>query len=165
MTKMFCYRHPTVETSLRCNRCDRPICPKCAKKSPVGFRCPDCVREQEDKYYSGYNSDYFIASIVTLPIAGGAATLGTVLLGAWGFIGLMFAFVITPAVAGFIAEAVRWAVSKRRSRYLGHVVAGGMVIATLPVLFFFMIFGLFSLVAVPCIFIFVGAPTVYARLR
>ncbi len=162
---MFCYRHPTIETSLRCNRCDRAICPKCAKKTPVGFRCPDCIRAQEDKYYSGYNSDYLIAAVATLPLAGVTVTAGTVLLGSWGFIGLMFAFVITPAVAGFVAEAVRWAVSKRRSRYLGHVVASSMVIATLPVLLFFIVIGAVFATAVPCIFIFVGAPTAYARLR
>ncbi len=162
---MFCYRHPTIETALRCNRCDRAICPKCAKRMPVGFRCPDCIREQEDKYYSGYNSDYLIASVVTLPIAGATATAATFFLGSLGFIGLLLAFVMTPAVAGFIAEAVRWAVSKRRSRYLGHVVVSGMVIATLPVILFFIAMGAIFATVVPGIFIFVGAPTAYARLR
>lgn len=47
-----CYRHPEVETGLRCNRCGKPICPKCAQRSPVGFRCPDCVLELENRYYS-----------------------------------------------------------------------------------------------------------------
>jgi len=49
---IYCYRHPTVETGLRCNRCSKPICPKCAQRGPVGFRCPDCVIELEDRYYS-----------------------------------------------------------------------------------------------------------------
>ena len=48
----FCYRHPDVETGLRCNRCNKPICPKCAERTPVGFRCPDCIMEIEDRYYS-----------------------------------------------------------------------------------------------------------------
>ena len=49
---VFCYRHPNVETGLRCNRCNKPICAKCAQRSPVGFRCPDCVVEIEDRFYS-----------------------------------------------------------------------------------------------------------------
>ena len=41
---MRCYRHPDRSTSLRCSRCDRPICPFCSHDSPVGQRCPDCSR-------------------------------------------------------------------------------------------------------------------------
>lgn len=48
----FCYRHPDVETGLRCNRCNKPICPKCAERTPVGFRCSECIMEIEDRYYS-----------------------------------------------------------------------------------------------------------------
>ena len=35
----FCYRHPERETYVRCGRCDRPICTKCAMLGPVGMRC------------------------------------------------------------------------------------------------------------------------------
>jgi membrane associated rhomboid family serine protease len=51
VTPRYCYRHPQVETSLRCNRCNKPICLKCAQRTPVGFRCVECVLEIEDKYY------------------------------------------------------------------------------------------------------------------
>lgn len=39
-----CYRHPDRATSLRCSRCERPICPFCSHDSPVGQRCPECSR-------------------------------------------------------------------------------------------------------------------------
>ena len=40
-----CYRHPERETHVRCQRCERPICPDCMRQAAVGFHCPHCVAE------------------------------------------------------------------------------------------------------------------------
>jgi membrane associated rhomboid family serine protease len=41
----YCYGHPKTPTKLRCSRCDRPICGRCAIPAPVGQHCPECVAE------------------------------------------------------------------------------------------------------------------------
>jgi membrane associated rhomboid family serine protease len=41
-----CYRHPDRETGVACSNCGRPICHECMIVAPVGFRCPECVKEQ-----------------------------------------------------------------------------------------------------------------------
>lgn len=40
-----CYRHPKVESHVRCVRCDRYICPDCMREASVGHQCVECVKE------------------------------------------------------------------------------------------------------------------------
>jgi membrane associated rhomboid family serine protease len=41
----YCYGHPDTPTRLRCSRCGRPICGRCAIPASVGQHCPECVAE------------------------------------------------------------------------------------------------------------------------
>jgi membrane associated rhomboid family serine protease len=40
-----CFRHPKVESHVRCTRCDRFICPDCMREAAVGHQCVECVKE------------------------------------------------------------------------------------------------------------------------
>lgn len=53
----FCYRHPKATTVLRCGKCDRPICTRCAKFGPAGQRCPECARQNIKFSFRGFTHD------------------------------------------------------------------------------------------------------------
>ncbi|WP_194784993.1 rhomboid family intramembrane serine protease [Actinomyces haliotis] len=40
-----CPRHPDRVSYVRCQRCERPVCPECQVASSVGVHCVDCARE------------------------------------------------------------------------------------------------------------------------
>ena len=72
-----CYRHPDRESHIRCQRCDRPICPDCMRDAAVGFQCPDCVKEgakqtrQARTAYGGKRSaDPRLTTIVLMGVNG-----------------------------------------------------------------------------------------------
>jgi len=110
-----CYVHPDRPTNLRCNRCNRPICVSCAIQTPVGYRCRECIRGQQQVFETAGRLDFAIAGVI-----GGVSTaFATPLLSALGFWG----FLLAPVVGGAIAEIIRAAVRRRRSRRL-PLVAG-----------------------------------------
>jgi tetratricopeptide (TPR) repeat protein len=154
---LFCANHPTVETMLRCNRCSKPICTRCAVQTPVGYRCKECVGQQQAVFYTGGALDYVIGGAISLVLGGVASYLMT-LLGAW-----FFALILGPAVGIGIAELVRLAVRRRRSKYLWIVVAAGLVVGSLPALLL-ALFSLWSLVTLG-LFLLLAVGATAARLR
>jgi hypothetical protein len=71
-----CADHPDVETRLRCSRCGKPICPRCAVRTPVGMRCPDCA---------GTRSSVKANPAGTLTAAAAGLGVATVVGVGWGF--------------------------------------------------------------------------------
>ncbi len=154
---LYCANHPKVATMLRCNRCGKPICTRCAIQTPVGYRCKECVGRQQAVFYTGGAVDYVVGGAIAFVLGGVAAYLMS-LLGAW-----FFALILGPTLGIAIAEAVRWAVRRRRSRYLWLSVGAGMIAGGVPALLLalttfwaLLTLGLFLILAV-------GAAT--ARLR
>jgi hypothetical protein len=125
---LYCTVHPTVETTLRCNRCGRPMCIKCAVRTPVGYRCRECVREQQNAFFSAEMLDYLIAVGVSFVISFVAA----VLVAEIRF--FLVAVLVAPAVGGLIATIIWRLTKKRRGRYTSLAVGVGVVAGGLPFL-------------------------------
>ena len=70
---MYCTNHPDTETLLRCNKCGKPICLKCAVLTEVGYRCKECIREQQNVFYNAMTGDNWIAFAVAASVFSGAA--------------------------------------------------------------------------------------------
>jgi hypothetical protein len=128
-SKEYCTVHPSIETSLHCNRCGRPMCTRCAVRTPVGYRCKDCVRAQQDNFFNAQSLDYLIAGGVSLMLSVIFAGILSVI----GFFFLLSLF-ISPAAGGVIGTAVWRLTGKRRGRYTALIVGGGVVLGALPFL-------------------------------
>jgi hypothetical protein len=173
VVKATCFRHPDVTTRLHCNRCGHPICVKCAKLTDVGYKCPVCVQDLKARFFDGKWWDYLVASCIALPLSLLAASIFAFVIGSIGWFSWMIAFAGAPVASGFIAEAVRWGVGRRRSRYLACVAAGCLIVATVPLMLVLVIAaglagdilsGIYSLIE-PGILVVAGIGTIMARLR
>lgn len=168
--ELACYRHPDRSTSLRCYNCNRPICISCAKKTPVGYICPECQREAEDAFYNNKPLDYLVAALVSLPISLLAGYL-MVRFFSGGFLFFILIFFVSGAIGGFIGRVTKRAIGGRRGRYLPALVVAmmilGVVIPALPILLSIFLgspAGLLGLLG-PAIYLFVGAGAAYWQMR
>lgn len=121
-----CFYHPNRETTLRCNRCDKPICTRCAVKTPVGYRCKECVKDQQSSFYSALWYDYILALIVTIPLA----VIAAFFIPGVGWLTIF----VSPFAGMVIAEAVRLVVRKRRGRWIPLVVSLGIILGSAPII-------------------------------
>ena len=132
-------------------------------RTPVGYRCKNCVRTQQAVFYTATPTDYIVAAVITLPLAAIGQFIGPML----GF----FALFAGPIVGGLIAELVWRATAKRRGQYTWLVVAACMVIAALPALLGSLLpfgrAGVYSLIGLlwPLIYLVLAVGSAIARLR
>jgi hypothetical protein len=121
---LYCANHPDRETMLRCNRCEKPICYQCAILTPVGYRCKECVRQQQNVYYNAERFDLPIAAVIGFVLGAGVGALAYAFLNLIGWFSFLIAFFAGPAAGGLIAEAIRQGVRRRRARGMKWVAAG-----------------------------------------
>ncbi len=123
-TTLTCTFHPKRETQLRCNRCNRPICIKCANHTPTGYRCPECIRSQQKVFITTKWFDYPVAFAIT----GVISFLGSQLSLFLGFITIFIAM-----GAGFLVVwGVKKAINNRRSPLLKIVMISTTFLFSLP---------------------------------
>lgn len=158
-----CYRHPDRETSLRCNRCERPICVSCAKRTPTGYRCPECLREQAQVFVTAQIQDYIVGFLVAAVLS----AIASVVLANLGW----FILFLSPLAGGLIAEVVRRAVGRRRSPVLFRLAAAGValggLVPLLPSLFFLLMgggVGMLFAALWPLVYILLATSACYASL-
>ena len=142
----YCANHPETETGLKCNRCGKYICAKCAVSTAAGYRCKECIREQSKVFDTAEVQDYVIAFFVSMILSGLAAYISR-------FIGFFMLF-IAPGAGVLIADLIRRAVNRRRSKELFLTATAGVVVGALPFIFSFWVI----------IYLVLVVPTVYARL-
>ena len=160
----YCYAHPTRETSLRCKRCDRPMCASCAVRTPTGYVCKDCVRAQQKIFDTAMWYDYLIGFGVTFLLSLIASALAGFIASFLGFYMIFIAAAIGGGAGTFIANIALRAVSKRRSKSLFASCAVGVVVGALPVMaVLFFIGNILALISIG-VYIVVVTPTVYSRL-
>lgn len=152
----YCAVHPERDTELRCNRCDRYMCIDCAKRTPVGYTCRECVRGHENKFYQGTLIDYALVAAVSA--LGGALTVFVTSL-AGGF--LLIGFIIAPAIGGGAAQIALQITGRRRGRQSGTISAGALLLGGLAAgLLLTGTINLFSL-----IFLALAASACFARFK
>ena len=159
---LVCYRHPSRETGLRCAQCNRPICSKCAIHTPVGYRCPQCIREREDVFYTANALDYLLAGVVSL-ILGLLAGLFVPRLG-------FFVIFVGPFAGTLIGRMAFRAARRHHGRWLPHLVAAmvvaGALVPILPALLGLLLgqVNLFRLLW-PAIYLFMATGAAYYQVK
>jgi hypothetical protein len=158
---LYCANHPGTPTSLRCNRCEKPICTKCAVATPTGYRCPECVKGQQKLFDTTVWYDYPVAFLISFFLAG----IGSYLIRLVGGFWLIFIIFLAPAAGVLVAEVVRGAVRRRRSLHLWKVMAAGIIIGCLPMLLVSLIsFSVWSIL-IEGYFVISATTSAVARLR
>jgi hypothetical protein len=163
-TATYCYAHPTRETSLRCKRCDRPMCASCAVRTPTGYVCKDCVRAQQKTFDTAMWYDYLIGFGVTFALSLIASSLTGVVASFLGFYMIFIAAAVGGGAGTFIANIALRAVNKRRSKSLFISCAIGVVVGAIPVMVALLFMGnMLALISLG-VYVVVVTPTVYSRL-
>ncbi len=121
--RLFCYRHPDRETWVRCGRCDRPICPRCAVQGPVGFRCRDCGKPAFDPLTSFTP----VEAVGGLAVSAGGGLLAALVAAQIGF----FSIIVSYFAGRLIAEGVVRVTGFKHGRVMLVVVFAGIVAGAL----------------------------------
>jgi len=161
---LYCKNHPQTETTLRCNRCEEPMCIKCAVHTPTGYRCKDCINEQKKTFDTAEWYDYIIglisATILSLIASG---IINAISLFA-GFFMWFISIGIAGGAATLIGKITHRLLRGRRSKNLFLTSTAGIILGALPVILFFLLSGNYYSLIWQGIYLFVAVPAVFYSL-
>lgn len=156
------------EITLRCSKCGKPITPAEAVQTPIGYRCQECVKNQQKVFDTSRPMDFVWGFLVAAVLS----LIGSILTSVIGF----FTFLLAPAAGVAIAESVRAVIKKRRSKRLFRLISIAIILGGFPLIvinFFTLIarltagsFSLFSLLpfAYQILYLVLAVPSAYYRL-
>jgi DNA-directed RNA polymerase subunit RPC12/RpoP len=161
--------NPDEQTiTLRCSRCNKPITPEEAVQTPTGYRCRECVRQQQKVFDTSKPLDSLWGFLIAATLSFAGSYLTSVI----GF----FTFLLAPAAGVAVAEVVRAATGKRRSKRLFRLVSAGMILGGAPLILVnlfnlvlrlnagaFSLFGLLPL-GYQVLYLVLAVPSAYYRL-
>jgi uncharacterized membrane protein YhaH (DUF805 family) len=131
--KIYCANHPTVETSLLCNKCEKPICSKCAILTPTGYRCKECIKEQQRIFDTAMWHDFPLIFIVVAILSYLGSLIGGWISVRFGFYIIILAVFLAPAIGGVIAEIARRITGRRRSKKLFILAVIAAIVGCIPI--------------------------------
>ena len=117
---------PEEAPVLRCNRCGKPITPETAVLTPTGYRCQECIRQQQKVF----DNTKWLDVVIGFLVSGIISFAGSWFVPRLGF----FTILIAPGIGALIYKAVRLAVKQRRSKMLNSAILAGALIGSLPLL-------------------------------
>jgi hypothetical protein len=162
-TPTYCANHPGVETGLSCNKCGKPICARCAIRTPIGYRCKECLRGQQKVFVTAEWIDYLLG-FATAFILGLVASFLASLISRLSFIGWILIVIGSPTAGMIIAEALRRVTRKHRSHALFITISAAVVLSALPVITLHLLaLDIFTLIF-QGIYLFITVPVIYTRL-
>ena len=161
---LYCYIHPNRPTTLRCNRCERPICAEDAVLTPTGYRCKNCVRDQLKKFDTAEWYDYVVAFVAAAIGSGIASALVFIVSGFFFGIAVLF---IAPGAGVVIGNIVLRFIKNRRSRALFLTSAAGIVVGVLPaLLIIILLYGFRDFLPLiwEVVYLFMAVPAAYTQI-
>src|SRR5512133_2140541 len=103
-TATYCYAHPGRETTLRCKRCERPICASCAQRTPTGYLCKDCVSQHKKIFDTALWYDYLTGGGVTFILSLIASGLLAFVSSFIGFYMIFVSFAVAGGAGVFLSN-------------------------------------------------------------
>jgi hypothetical protein len=121
------------------------------------------VRERQKTFDTSEWYDFISGFVIASALSGIASFLVT-LVGGIGFFGWLLIGIGAPTAATIIAEGVRAATRKRRSRPLFITVIIGVIMGAVPGILIQLLTGNIFGIVFQILYLVIAVPTVYARL-